>query len=258
MLPVFQCTDIDTVMTQILLYIHGLPGSEQEIEAFDTNHVSEIVHAKPFGMNYNENILNNKACFKIISFSLGSMAAVELALEYPEKVDSLVLVSPAAPLELGDFLNDMDGRFIFKAASEAARGNTAIFSLLTYGQGLMARFSPNYLMKRMFGESCEAERRLLQNKQFTKAFQHGLRQSLHHESTEYMKTIMRFTKPWADKLAKVECPVEVWHGNSDTWAPISMGKALVKAVGTNASLIECDQLGHYSTLHYALTHGFEK
>jgi len=249
---------VDTIMTSTLLYIHGLPGSEVEIEHFKNTKFSQIVYVKPFALKRQKEKFENLSHFKVMSFSLGSMTATELALAYPEKVKDVVLVSPAAPLELGNFLPHMDGRFIFEAARNAADGNAALFKLLTYGQGLMARFSPNYLMQRMFGESCEAERHLLKDKQFTNVFQHGLRQSTYHESTEYMQAIMGFTQPWAHKLEKIGCPVEIWHGNRDSWAPISMGKAMATAIGTNARLVECDGLGHYSTLHYALRHHLQK
>ena len=235
----------------IFVYIHGLPGSAEEISAFDEG---QILHLSPFGVKAFADQFDINTRYIIIGFSLGCMTAIEVAAAYSKNIDQLILISPAAPLQLGNFLDSMDGRFVFKAAQT----NSILFWLLTLSQNLMAHVSPNFLMKKMFGESCEAELKLLKNPDFVKAFQKGLRQSMGRESKEYRKTISRYIKPWAEQINNVTCPVQVYHGTQDTWAPHAMGETLKATFKTKCELVSCEELGHYSTLNYAMRSIFKQ
>lgn len=229
----------------IPIYIHGLPGSHQEIERISD---VKVINISPFGLQGFEKLLKPNETYKVIGFSLGCMTAIEISARYPNQVEELVLISPAAPLELGDFLNNMDGRYVFKVA----QSSRSLFWLLALSQNIMARFTPYFLMHKMFGESCDAERELLKDPEFVRIFQNGLKQSLVHESAQYRQAILRYIKPWHEHLPKVKCPVRIWHGRKDTWVPFEMGKALDKAFKDQSDLIACDGLGHYSTLYKAL------
>ncbi len=234
----------------IIVYIHGLPGSSKEVSPFDKC----LFHfVSPFGVKAFADQFDKNKRYTIIGFSLGCMTAIEIAATYSENIDQLILISPAAPLELGNFLENMDGRFVFKAAQT----NSILFGLLTFSQNVMAHVSPNFLMKKMFGESCEAELKLLNDLKFVANFKNGLRNSLGRESEEYRKTIIRYTKPWTKVLSNITCPVEIYHGTQDTWAPHAMGEALKAQIKAKCELISCDQLGHYSTLHYAMRNIFK-
>lgn len=226
-----------------IFHIHGLPGSTGESELFTSFKPANLLHLKPFGVAGQEKLIQAHSQFSIVAFSLGSKTAMEIAAAYPQKVQKITLVSPAAPLELGNFLPHMDGRMVF----EIAQANSLLYALMTFGMGMMAQYSPAYLMKRMFGESCEAEQELLKNETFRRVFCQGLKQSLVDERVQYMKAVKEFGQPWADTLNQVVCPVEIWHGTRDTWAPFAMGQALAKRIGKNATLVPCDTLGHYST-----------
>lgn len=235
----------------IFVYIHGLPGSAEEISGFND---VEILHIPPFGAKAFSDQFDKSKQYTIIGFSLGCMTAIEIAAVYSKNINQLILISPAAPLQLGNFLDNMDGRFVFKAA----QANSALFWFLTLSQNLMAHVSPNFLMKKMFGESCEAELQLLKNAEFVKAFQNGLRQSLGRESQEYRKAIIRYTKPWTEQINSVTCTVQIYHGTQDTWAPHAMGQTLKATFKTKCELVLCKQLGHYSTLYYAMRSIFKQ
>ena len=232
------------------IYLHGLPGSAEEVSAFNN---AQILYMSPYDLKGFEDQFNRTKRYTIIGFSLGCMTAIEIASKYSNNIDALILISPAAPLELGDFLDAMDGRFVFRGAQK----NSVILSLLTLSQTVMAHVSPNFLMRKMFGESCDAEHELLKNQKFVTIFQNGLRLSLGRERKQYEKTIKRYINPWAEIVGKVTCPVQIWHGTEDTWAPHAMGVALKQKFQTDCKLISCAQLGHYSTLHHAIKHIFK-
>lgn len=229
----------------IYVYIHGLPGSKLEISPVTD---AKIIYTSPFDVSAFEKILNPNEKYKLIGFSLGCMAAIEIAAKYSEYIQSLDLISPAAPLELGDFLDDMDGRFVFKTA----QSSNVLFWLLSLSQNIMARFTPHFLMHKMFGESCEAELELLKDPQFVSVFKVGLKQSLIHKSAEYRHTIIKYTLPWHSLVLQVKCPVKIWHGTKDTWTPFAMGEALNDTLASKSELVALDDLGHYSALHKAL------
>ncbi len=227
-----------------IIYIHGLPGSHHEVKISKANSIS------PFGVQHFEKQFDDTKHYKIIAFSLGAMTAIEIAAKYSSHIDQLVLISPAAPLELGDFLPHMDGRFVFKAA----RTNALLFWLLTYSQSIMAKFTPNFLMHKMFGESCSKELALLKQKEFVETFQIGLKQSLGCKSKQYRELVTRYTQPWQKLITQVTCPVQIWHGTKDTWAPYAMGLALDEKFQhqCECELIPCDDMGHYSALQHAI------
>lgn len=233
-------------MTSIIVYIHGLPGSDEEIAFLKCD--SQIVHLQPFGLKNQQKKIETLSSFKIIAFSLGSMTALEIAAAYPQKVEELVLIAPATPLELGDFLDKMDGRYVFRAAQRSS----LLFSMLTFGQGLMARFTPTYLMNKMFGESCKADVDLLEDASFRKSLQYGLKKSLVEQSSAYNEIMLRYVKPWSSILSNIECPVHIWHGTEDTWVPFEMSEVLANAIGSHVEIRPCRDLGHYSTLHYVM------
>ena len=88
----------------------------------------------------------------LVGFSIGAMAAVRIAAAFPARVGKLTLISPAAPLELGDFLPDMAGLPVFKITMRSPfllKGLVAV-------QGLFKRMAPNLLIRQLFG-TAEAE-----------------------------------------------------------------------------------------------------
>ncbi|MEE9347133.1 MAG: hypothetical protein V3U82_02995, partial [Robiginitomaculum sp.] len=68
----------------------------------------------------------------------------------------------------------------------------------------------------------------------------------------YQAAFLRYVAPWADKVKAVNCPVDIWHGSADGWAPLSMSQALVEAMDGRANLTICDGLAHYTTLKQEL------
>jgi len=184
----------------------------------------------------------------VIGFSLGAMAAIEIAAKYPQLSKKLSLIAPAAPLELGDFLPDMAGRPVFRAAQQGA----IMFRLFTFLQNLGFRLAPEKLIQSMFSESPAADRKLLEDPNFQATLIDGLRSSLGKNSSAYQSSVRRYVKPWAEKLKTIRCPVTLHHGDEDNWAPISMSHALAYQIRSSVDLVTYPKLGHYSTLYETL------
>lgn len=233
-----------------LIYCHGLPGSSQEVANLgnvpdhavtivgpdDTARIAALMHTGDIDSAH------------VIGFSLGAMTAIEIAAEHPHLTKKLTLIAPAAPLELGDFLPDMAGHTVFRAAQLGP----FVFKLFTLLQKLAVSIAPQKLINAMFRGSPPADLKLLEGPNFQAALLHSLQFSFGENSEAYRKRVCRYVKPWAGELQRIQCPVTLHHGEVDNWAPASMSHALVKAIRAPVDLIIHPNLGHYSTLHSAL------
>lgn len=241
----------------VRFYLHGLPGSQAELDftlpgwkqqqdflvldrlALSDDHDSAL-----------EAMAAQISSFKsvhLIGFSLGAMSALKLAAKMPETVAKIDLIAPAAPLELGDYLDEMAGKPIFEAARDGAR-----LGILSAAQGVMASVAPGLVIKAMFSNAAPSDKALLDNQGMQIMLRDGLTHCLSHHQAAYKSELRAFVSPWLDTLKEVKCPVRVWHGSSDNWAPIGLSHALVKEIGYNATLTELENLSHYSALKAVL------
>ena len=176
------------------------------------------------------------------------MTALKLAAHFPENVSRLSLISPAAPLELGDFLPSMAGRPVFNMALKGA----GAFAVFTAFQWLGVRIAPNRIIQTMFAGSPEADVALLLDDSFQAALLYGLKRSLGQESRLYRRAILTYVQPWAHILGGITCPVTLHHGALDNWTPLSMTHALEGEIGSSVDVKIYERLGHYAALQTAL------
>lgn len=240
------------------IYLHGLPGSAAELlAALALPSLPAGVHVLDrLGTPGRENDAALLAAFNavahepraLIGFSLGAMSALKLAALRPGRVSSVHLISPAAPLELGDFLPHMAGRAVF----EAARMGLWPLAALSMVQSAVASGLPDTLLAGMFQGSAPAEQNLSAQPTFRHALLQSLRMCLRQHRAAYHRELMTYVKPWADTLSQVRCDVAIWHGEQDGWAPIAMAHALKANLPGQVDLAICKDLGHFSTLHRCL------
>jgi pimeloyl-ACP methyl ester carboxylesterase len=240
------------------IYCHGLPGSPMELHALtpaaqlrsarllDRLGQQAATYADRVCKGFDD--LNLSEPMDVVGFSLGAMAAAHIAAYRPAKVRKLVLVSPAAPLELGDFLPAMAGRPVF----EAARRGALSLRLLSSAQSTMASLAPELMLKTMFASSNTAERDLLTTPAFAAMVVESLKQCLGAQQTAYRAELIAYAQPWAHVLDGVTCETEIWQGDEDTWTPPAMARALTTRLLPHATLHNLQGLGHYTTLQAAL------
>lgn len=243
-----------------IIYCHGLPGSTSELSAFGVPQAATHIHplnrfsggtgAYESDLLASFDALDLTEPTTVAGFSLGAMSAMRLAARRPHLVSKLVLISPAAPLQLGDFLADMAGRPVF----EAARRGASSLRILSQLQATMASIAPRLVIRTMFQKSAEADRRLLESPAFLDMLVNALRASLGSYQAAYRAELLSYVRPWADVVDGVRCPVKIWQGGEDTWTPPAMASALKERIGTLASLELCPGQAHYSTLGAALPH----
>lgn len=183
----------------------------------------------------------------LIGFSMGAMVALRLAASRPAKVGKVTLIAPAAPLALGDFLPHMAGKPLFQMAKRFP----SLLRFITGLQGLGVKISPEFVLDRLFAKADPHERRLVAEPEVRGVLRAGLRNSLVTHPTAYVQALCAYVGHWEGALKMVTCPVEIWHGEADTWAPISMAEALVQNLPNGAHLHPIAGAGHYGALKVA-------
>lgn len=249
----------ETPVVSTVYFCHGLPGSPA-----DANLITEgltpntrVVAPKLLeldlepGSNLDEAvaqfdnlIADAHGYIHVIGFSIGAMVACKIAADRPEEVGRLTLISPAAPLQLGDFLPFMAGAPVFQMARDTPRR----LAMATAAQGLAARLAPGLLIKALFAKCGPQEKALMAEEQFQFLLKRALSNSYRKHPAQYRRMLAAYVEDWSDVLGKIECPVDLWHGNADSWAPIAMSEALEAAIAAPVVLHEIKGGEHYSTM----------
>jgi pimeloyl-ACP methyl ester carboxylesterase len=249
-----------TQAADAIFFCHGAPGSPRDAALLlpITPHI-KLIAADLFRAGSGtvlENALqdfdeqtrifeNHK--IHITGFSIGAMMAIQIAAARPDRVGQLTLISPAAPLGLGDFLPDMAGKPVFDLAQNALR----LLQVLTKIQSLLARYLPHVLINQLFKKSSPREQGLIADPKVQSIIAGGLQNSFQTHPKQYLATLQTYVSDWATDISRVTCPVQVWHGDQDTWAPIAMSHALCAAFPQGAKLHVVKGGEHYSTLAVA-------
>lgn len=235
-----------------VFFCHGTPGSPADARIMASMGVREIIapnllgsaHASPLDHALAEFDLRADTSCHVLGFSLGAMAALHIAARRPDKVSRLTLVSPAAPLSMGQFLPQMKGAPVFRAAQ---RGTLTI-GTLSLLQSLLYRAAPRLLVRMLFAGAATADQALLGQSDITTALHDGLRNSLIEHRAGYARMLCTYVSDWSDIPPMVNCHTRIWHGTCDTWAPAGMAEALAAAISGPVTMHRMIGDGHYSTL----------
>ena len=232
------------------IYCHGLPGSPEEIYFLTPEDKKPSLILAPHQVNdFIDSVsTTSRRGLHIIGFSIGALGAVKVAEACKKSVSQLSLISPAAPLELGHFTEIMAGRLVFQTAIRSA----FLLRILTTLQYVSTTISSDSLIKALFKNGTESELELLSDPAFIKSLKAALSESYGKNSHYYRQTLLEYVRPWGHRLENITCPVNIYHGFLDSWAPITMAYALQQKFHSDAEIVEYENLGHFSTLRKAL------
>jgi len=247
-------------MAKPLMYCHGLPGSTGELRAFGEAQSRAPIHVldrlNQSAGGYEQAVaasfdaVGAEQPATIVGFSLGAMAALHIAARRPRLVGKLVLISPAAPLQLGDFLPSMAGQMVFRAAQ---RGDAPL-RIMSAVQSALVLIAARPFARAMFRGAPDADFRLLETPAFLEVFIEGMRQCLGSRGAAYRTELLAYVAPWAPVLRDVQCDIDIWQGADDDWTPPDMARALQSEFRARASLTILPHRGHYGALQAALPH----
>lgn len=234
-----------------LVYLHGLPGGPDELklglsatQAAFAPDLRDGPVTDQIGTRFGDSPIT------LVGFSLGAFGAMRFAADHPAQVAHLHLIAPAAPLELGDFLEDMAGGPIFRMA----RDHQWLFRLVTGAQSAIARIAPDFFARRVFASSQGKDAPLAADPAFRRHWSAIASYCLKRGAKAYRAEISAYVAPWSSMLAKVTVPTTIWYGTADNWVPPAMAEALSKALPNVTCVRQFMDGSHYSTLTAALPH----
>lgn len=241
----------------VTIYFHGVPGGPRELTLFgapvpDGWHALDRSSLHP-GLAFDAHCdaladevraLAGAAPIRLVGFSLGTFIALQVAHRLPDLPLTIDLISAAAPLQTGDYLDHMAGKPVFAAATRSP----ALFGAMAAGQALAARLAPTRLAAALFASAQGEDRALAGNAAFQCTMAMILRHGLSHGRINYMREIAAYVGDWASILSDIRHPVTLWHGAEDNWSPSAMAEVLAKRLPDVVALHRMPDLSHYSTL----------
>ena len=241
----------------VTIYFHGVPGGPRELTLFGAPvpggwHVPDRARLHPglaFGAHCDAladevRALAGVAPIRLAGFSLGAFIALQVAHRLPDVPLTIDLISAAAPLQAGDYLDAMAGKPVFAMVSRSP----ALFGAMAAGQALAARLAPARLMAALFASAQGEDAVLAQEAAFRTGMAAILREGLGHGRANYTREIGAYVRDWSAILPAIHHPVTLWHGAEDNWSPPAMAEALAGRLSNVSALHRLPGLSHYSTL----------
>lgn len=246
-----------------VVYFHGAPGAPEEGAVFDAcgkEHGLTFVCLDRFAVDaalrgdaYYRVLaqeiarLSAGAPVDVVGFSIGAFVALQTCRHLPHGVRSLHLVSAAAPLDAGDFLDAMAGKQVFRLA----RAFPLLFTLLSYWQAVLARFFPGALFRLLFASAAGADKTLAADAAFQTRMTAILRSCFMGRVAGYTRDVQAYVRPWKAGLREISAPTTVWHGAQDNWSPKAMADYLQSAIPGCTAPELLEGLSHYTCLYRA-------
>lgn len=248
----------------LLVYFHGVPGAPVEarwLEASASLHGLKVwapdrftIHARLSGEDYFRALAQQIVSeadgrpVHFIGFSMGAFVALQTSRFLPEQVRSIHLVSAAAPLDGGDFLDALAGKQVFRLAQKSP----FLFGLLSRWQGVLARMAPRALFGMLFVSARGADVPLAKHEAFQAVVKSAMQSAFGPGLAGYRRDVQAYVLPWAPSLAAIRAPVHIWHGDADNWSTPAMAHYLRAALPDATEPHIMPGLSHYSCLMAAL------
>lgn len=234
-----------------LVYLHGMPGGAGEFAALAPLGAQALTpdrNRKSDPQAIAREIAAMGEPVTLAGFSLGAFAAIRLVPLLGDRVRALHLISPAAPLQLGDFLPQMAGGALFGLARRSPRLARAAVA----AEAAIAGIAPRWLLGRLLASAQGGDCELARDQAFVAAMSRVLRDGIGKGSTAMADELDAYVRDWRGMLGQVRAPVTIWQGAQDNWAPPTMAEALAAALPGVVGMNRLPGLSHYSTLRAAL------
>lgn len=222
-----------------MIYCHGLPGG-----AGDLGIAGWPERLRPTVMSPMAESLPGGGPYQIVGFSGGAWTALRLAASHPERVKSVSLIGPVAPLELGDFTAlSVSGPLLGLARNDPPAADTALRDVAA-----AAETAPDAVLDSLFEGTPQGELDLVRDPLLRPHYLDNLTSGLGDGLDETIAAFLSVAGPWSDLLASVRAPVSILVGSEDRRCPPAMAQALAAAIGDHATVEVLDGLGHYGAL----------
>lgn len=259
-----KCKQFGSENGRLVIYFHGAPGSPEECRIFEHEAKAHNLTFICFDRFTVDSSLTGAAYYPflaaeilkkargkqvdVVGFSIGAFVALQTCRYLGETVRNLHLISAAAPLEAGDFLDAMAGKRVFQLAKTAP----VLFMLLSYWQGLLALLFPKMLFQLLFASSTGKDKALTANREFKSSLTSILKSCFVSRISGYVRDINAYVSPWGESLADITATTYIWQGAEDNWSPKAMATYLASVIPQCVQIEIVDELSHYSCLYDAV------
>ena len=247
----------------LVVYFHGALGAPEECSSFDLEgkrrglrficldrfSIDPSIKGEAYFKLLADEISGMAAGKKVdfVAFSIGAFVALQTTRYLGDGVRNLHLVSAAAPLEAGDYLDAMAGKLAFKLASAFP----VLFVLLSYWQAFLAWCFPKTLFDLLFASAVGKDKVLAGKPSFQSSMIKILRSCFLGRVRGYTRDVFAYVQPWASTLSEIAVKTHLWHGTDDNWSPPQMADNLKSAIRGGASITKIAGASHYSCLYAA-------
>lgn len=183
--------------------------------------------------------------FSIIGVSGGGAFAAACAYKLPDRLHSVSLIASATPFQNG------------KAPKSMMKANKVAFFLSRKAPWLLK--ASYRATKKLLNEKpekfmeqnkkgnkhlCEWDRQFLQTEEQLQGLTMHMREAFRVSVDECVNEPALLTKPWGFSFQDIRIPVDIWHGEADTMAPVDEIKKLAPAI-TKARTHFIPGAGHF-------------
>jgi len=260
-MPSIEFSQFGAADGQPVIYFHGTPGSPDECQIFDVygkQHQLTIICydrstiAPRLQCDAYYQCLADEIAKKVgakpvdfIGFSIGAFIALQVCRAMNGKVRSLHLVSAAAPLDAGNFIDAAAGKAVFRLAQH----HPSAFLRLARVQGWLASRFPGLLLRSLFSSALAEDQALMADQTFRITMTRTLKTCFKRDSLGYARDVIAYVQPWKEVLADISVDTHIWHGAEDNWSPLAMADFLASALPGCSKITVLDGLSHYSCLY---------
>ncbi len=187
--------------------------------------------------------------FAVVATSAGGPIGIRLAIDHPERVESLALLNTGAALmSMSPSGVDRNDPFVADRLATVAR-RLALLDLLEQ-RGIEAALAASEVEWRSPPQPPEADPAL---QSFRDNRQHALSNLPHTELARLTLGALRNMSAQrdvdlSDDLHRIQCPVLIVHGDGDTTVPFAFGQALASSI-RGADFIQLRGVGHGLIVH---------
>jgi pimeloyl-ACP methyl ester carboxylesterase len=232
-----------------LLYFHGTPGSRLLAKAFDAPArdagVRMVAPERP-GQGLSDfqperSMLDwahdvealadhlHLERFAVMGISGGGPYAAATAYRLPERVMKLALVSSVCPLTFPGATTGMlpAVRLAFRLARSAPWAVNLLMRNMDRSGNQPERARKRALSNRRVPP---ADIAMLEDDEFWKTLLANRREATRNGTRGAAWDVVLCARPWGFRLEDIQVPTLLWHGEADVNAPVSMGRAIARAI----------------------------
>lgn len=248
-----------------VLYFHGFPGSR--LEAKYAHHIAKrlgvriiSVDRPGYGLSdfkpgrtirdWPSDVVRladamGLGQFAVVGASGGGPYAAACALDIPERLTSVGIVSGLGPIDAPNATIGMTG--INRLGLSIAPRAPWLVKLSFAFVALALRTQPEWVIGLVSSGLCDPDKTVLRNPEIRLLFRDSLLEAIRSGSAGPFRDILLYSRPWGFRLEEILIEVHLWHGEQDIIVPPSMGRHLAQTIPRCRPTFFPDE-GHFSLI----------